>query len=102
MSPRGLAILKYLGHNEEKIKVLDGGYYSWCQNNFETTTTFIQNNPKDFIVNINEDFFVDYNEMKVIIKDSSIVTLDVRDKDEWIGISSSPYGINYAPKKEEF
>ncbi len=99
MSPRGLIILKYLGHNEENIKVLDGGYYTWCKNNFETTTTFIQNNPKDFIVNINEDFFVDYNEMKVIIKDSSIVTLDVRDKDEWIGISSSPYGINYAPKK---
>ena len=99
MSPRGLAILKYLGHDEEKIKVLDGGYYSWCQNNFETTVKFEVNKPKDFIINIDEKFFVDFNEMMELIHDDSIVKLDVRDKDEWIGISSSPYGINFAPKK---
>lgn len=99
MSPRGLLILKYLGHDEEKIKVLDGGYHSWCTNNFETTSEFLKNKSKEFIPNINENFFVDYNEMLNIIKDDSIIKLDVRDKDEWIGISSSPYGINFAPKK---
>lgn len=27
------------------------------------------------------------------------ILLDVRDKDEWIGESSSPYGKDFAPRK---
>jgi rhodanese-related sulfurtransferase len=37
--------------------------------------------------------------MLEILDDEKIIKLDVRDKDEWLGISSSPYGIDFAPKK---
>jgi len=98
-SPRGLTILKYLGYNEENIKILEGGYYLWCQKKLETTTIICSNKKKNFTVNIDTKLFVDFNEMLKIIEDDTIVVLDVRDKDEWLGISSSPYGIDYAPKK---
>jgi len=98
-SPRGLTILKYLGYSEEKIKVLDGGYYTWCKKNFITSTEHSYNQKKDFCVNVDENLFVDYHEMLQVIEDDSIVVLDVRDKDEWVGISSSPYGLDFAPKK---
>ena len=98
-SPRGLTILKYLGYDENKIKVLDGGYYSWCNNNFKTSMETLENKKKQFIANPLEDFFVDYNEMIELIDDDTVIKLDVRDKDEWVGISSSPYGIDFAPKK---
>jgi signal transduction histidine kinase/rhodanese-related sulfurtransferase len=98
-SPRGLAILKYLGYDEERIKVLDGGCHNWYKENFRITAETIKNEEKDFIVNVDEHFFVDYNEMLELIYDDRVIKLDVRDKDEWIGISSSPYGIDFAPKK---
>ena len=31
--------------------------------------------------------------------DDAIIKLDVRDVDEWIGTSSSPYGPDFAPRK---
>ena len=98
-SPRGLTILKYLGYDENKIKVLDGGYHSWCKNDFETSTEIFTNKQKQFIACTIEEFFVDYDEMLKLLDDNSVIKLDVRDKDEWIGISSSPYGIDFAPKK---
>ncbi|MFA9373739.1 MAG: rhodanese-like domain-containing protein [Poseidonibacter sp.] len=98
-SPRGLTILKYLGYDEEKIKVLDSGYYGWLNQKYKISTKIIHNTPKIFKANVQEDFFLDYNEMLEALDNTNIIKLDVRDKDEWVGISSSPYGIDYAPKK---
>ena len=98
-SPRGLTILKYLGYDEKNIKVLDQGYLNWQNLNYETSTETLNNKKKNFIANVDEEFFVDYNDMLSFIDDSKVIKLDVRDKDEWIGISSSPYGIDFAPKK---
>jgi thiosulfate/3-mercaptopyruvate sulfurtransferase len=33
------------------------------------------------------------------LTDPNIVKLDVRDVDEWIGTSSSPYGVDFCPRK---
>jgi thiosulfate/3-mercaptopyruvate sulfurtransferase len=33
------------------------------------------------------------------LDDASIVKLDVRDVDEWVGTSSSPYGVDFCPRK---
>jgi thiosulfate/3-mercaptopyruvate sulfurtransferase len=33
------------------------------------------------------------------LDDPSIVILDVRDRDEWMGESSSPYGVDFCPRK---
>jgi thiosulfate/3-mercaptopyruvate sulfurtransferase len=37
--------------------------------------------------------------MKAAVKDPRIVKLDVRDVDEWIAESSSPYGKDFCPRK---
>ena len=62
-SPRGLTILKYLGHDENNIKVLDGGYEEWCKYSFETSTEAMYNTQTKFSANVQIDFFVDYEEM---------------------------------------
>jgi len=98
-SPRGLTILKYLGYDENLIKILEGGYHTWCQENLPISTQASFNEKKKFTVNIDHKLFVDYNEMLKIIEDDTTIVLDVRDKDEWLGISSSPYSIDFAPKK---
>ena len=33
------------------------------------------------------------------LNDPRVVLLDVRDRDEWMGESSSPYGRDFAPRK---
>jgi len=98
-SPRGITILKYLGYDESKLKVLEGGIYEWQKANYPLSTDIQISTKKHYIATIQEDFFIDYDDMKKIIYDKDIIVLDVRDKDEWIGISSSPYSINFAPKK---
>ena len=37
--------------------------------------------------------------MKIAVADKRIVKLDVRDVDEWIAESSSPYGKDFCPRK---
>ena len=37
--------------------------------------------------------------MKAAVKDPRVIKLDVRDVDEWIGESSSPYGKDFCPRK---
>jgi len=98
-SPRGLSILKYLGYDEDKIKVLDSGFLNWKESGYKISKTTTHNIKKKFISRIDESFFVDYNEMLACIDNPKIIKLDVRDKDEWLGISSSPFGIDFAPKK---
>jgi thiosulfate/3-mercaptopyruvate sulfurtransferase len=33
------------------------------------------------------------------VSDPNVIKLDVRDVDEWIGASSSPYGVDFCPRK---
>ena len=42
---------------------------------------------------------VDLEGMKAAVKDPRVIKLDVRDVDEWIGDSSSPYGKDFCPRK---
>ena len=42
---------------------------------------------------------IDRDAMLAAVGDDSIVKLDVRDVDEWVGASSSPYGPDFCPRK---
>ena len=42
---------------------------------------------------------VDLEGMKAAVADRGVGKLDVRDADEWIGESSSPYGKDFAPRE---
>ena len=42
---------------------------------------------------------LDAKDMLAALEDPAIVKLDVRDVDEWIGTSSSPYGPDFCPAR---
>jgi len=97
-SCRGYFLLTSLGY--EKAAVLHGGLKAWIEAGFATTQAITSNPPAEFTVSTAPtSLIVTQDEMLSAIDDPSIKILDVRDKDEWIGVSSSPYGIDFCPRK---
>lgn len=96
-SCRGLFILKHLGH--KNVTVLHGGFQAWLLQNLPTTKEIPVMAQKDFVVSIDNSMIVDTEEMLGALTNPNITILDVRDHAEWIGVSSSPYGPNFAPRK---
>jgi thiosulfate/3-mercaptopyruvate sulfurtransferase len=97
-SCRGYFLLTYFGYT--KAKVLHGGLGAWKAASMGLTSELPTLAPGVFPLNIEAgSVMIDRDEMLKSLSDSSIVKLDVRDIDEWIGESSSPYGKDYAPRK---
>ncbi|WP_421726112.1 sulfurtransferase [Bauldia sp.] len=97
-SCRGYFLLQYLGY--PKIKVLHGGFAAWTAAGFPVSTEAAVPEPKSFpISETGSDLMMDAAAMLAAVKDPSIVKLDVRDIDEWIAESSSPYGKDFCPRK---
>jgi thiosulfate/3-mercaptopyruvate sulfurtransferase len=55
--------------------------------------------PVTFTAKLDDTIFVTQADMLKAIGNPRIVLLDVRDKDEWMGESSSPYGVDFCPRK---
>ncbi|CRL52290.1 sulfurtransferase [Pseudomonas sp. URMO17WK12:I11] len=99
-SCRGYVLLRYLGYPRDKIKILHGGYSAWRNAGLPSTSEASAPVPATFPSSNGErGLFVDLDEMKRIVATPNIVKLDVRDVDEWIGESSSPYGKDFCPRK---
>ncbi|CAJ0783662.1 Thiosulfate sulfurtransferase [Ralstonia condita] len=99
-SCRGYVLLRYLGYPRDKIKVLHGGFNAWRAAALPSTTEASTPTPAAFPVTAEgRNILVDLKEMKAAIADARVVKLDVRDVDEWIGESSSPYGKDFCPRK---
>lgn len=97
-SCRGYFLLKYLGY--DKAVVLHGGIDAWQMEGYSLTTQMPEVEPKTFpLSDKGSHLIIDAGEMLKAVDDPSIVKLDVRDVDEWIGYSSSPYGIDFCPRK---
>ncbi len=97
-SCRGYVLLRSLGY--PKIKVLHGGYAAWVAAGLPSTSAVPTVTEKKFPMDSRGDrILVDLERMKSAINDRRIVKLDVRDVDEWIGESSSPYGKDFCPRK---
>ncbi len=96
-SCRGYFLLKYLGC--PKVSVLDGGYQAWLNATFPTTAEIPTPEKKSFSMNIDASIMVTTEQMLQALDNPAIVKLDVRDYNEWIGISSSPYGVDFCPRK---
>lgn len=96
-SCRGYYLLTWLGY--PKVKVLNGGFSAWKAAGLAASTeavvpkaaTFPSDLPGADVMLTKEDM------VKALGTDT--VLLDVRDIDEWIGDSSSPYGRDFAPRK---
>ena len=96
-SCRGYYLLVWLGY--PKVKVLNGGYSAWKAAGLPTSTEAVVPTPRAFPSDLAmSDVMLTKDDMLAALG-SDTVMLDVRDIDEWIGESSSPYGKDFAPRK---
>jgi len=97
-SCRGYFLLTMLGY--PKIKVLHGGFDAWTAAKLSVTTDVPSPAAASFpIVPEAGSILIDAKAMLAALNKPDIALLDVRDVDEWIGESSSPYGKDFCPRK---
>lgn len=96
-SCRGYFQLSLFGHRN--VGILDGGLSQWKQEGLPLTAEATVTTPSDFELVIQEEFLATLDDMVEAIKNPQVKLLDNRDEDEWRGLSSSPYGADFAPRK---
>ena len=97
-SCRGYYLLTMLGY--PKIKVLHGGIDAWVAAGLPVTKEVPVPAKASFsIVPEAADILIDAKTMLAAVGKPGTAILDVRDVDEWIGESSSPYGKDFCPRK---
>jgi thiosulfate/3-mercaptopyruvate sulfurtransferase len=98
-SCRGYYLLTWLGY--PKVHVLNGGYSAWKAAGLEVSTETVTPVPATFPTDLTmSDVMLTKTDMLDAVKSpGSAKLMDVRDIDEWIGESSSPYGKDFAPRK---
>ena len=97
-SCRGYFLLQFLGYR--KAAILHGGYQAWLAEGLPSSTETTTPQPREFpIDSAAAGVMLTRDDMLAALDDQAIVKLDVRDVDEWVGISSSPYGIDYCPRQ---
>ncbi len=96
-SCRGYFLLTWLGY--PKVRILHGGLSAWKAAGLPVDTAPVSPTPARFpMPAATASMMVTKDEMLKAL-DSEVMLLDVRDVDEWIGESSSPYGKDFAPRK---
>lgn len=95
-SCRGYFLLTWLGY--PKIKVLNGGYSAWKAAGLPVSTEAAAPVPATFPELPQADVMLTQADVLAALGTDAVL-LDVRDVDEWIGDSSSPYGKDFAPRK---
>ena len=96
-SCRGYWLLSYLGHTDTGI--LDGGFSAWTEAGNDIDDNIPKPEPSNFELDLREDIIATKEVVLASLSDPSIKLLDNRDRVEWIGKSSSPYGVDFAPRK---
>lgn len=95
-SCRGYYLLTWLGY--PKIKVLNGGFSAWKAAGLPVSTEATTPTPATFPRLPMADVMLTQADVEKALGTDTVL-LDVRDVDEWIGESSSPYGKDFAPRK---
>lgn len=97
-SCRGYFLLTFLGY--PKVKVLHGGFAAWSAAGLPVSTDVPEPKAATFPVDqAAGEVIIDAAAMLKAVEDPAVAKLDVRDVDEWIGESSSPYGKDFCPRK---
>ena len=97
VSCRGSYLLKLLGH--PSVSILNGGFEAWTKHGLPTSTATPSVCEGTFRSCWVDSMWSDKHDIQVAIKEKNSILLDVRDADEWEGRSSSPYGVDFAPRK---
>jgi thiosulfate/3-mercaptopyruvate sulfurtransferase len=96
-SCRGWFLLKYLGH--PRVRILHGGLQAWKAAGLAITDEAVTATPRTFQPEVDTSLMLTWQDMLASLDHDETVKLDVRDRDEWVGESSSPYGKDFAPRK---
>lgn len=97
-SCRGYFLLQFLGY--PKAAILHGGYQAWLAEDLPVSTEVPSPETKTFPVDASAaSVMLTKDDMLAVLDKPEVVKLDVRDVDEWVGSSSSPYGIDFCPRK---
>ncbi len=96
-SCRGYWFLTYLGHPDAGI--LDGGFSAWNKAGYPVDDIIPTPEAANFEVKTNDEIIATKDDVLAALNNPNIKILDNRDKDEWIGESSSPYGKDFVPRK---
>lgn len=89
--------LKYLGHPD--VSILHGGFRAWLAAGLSVTEDATLLEPTEYTPQIDPAMMATTEELLAAIDDPSVTILDNRDHAEWVGASSSPYGIDFCPRK---
>ena len=96
-SCRGFYLLKLLGH--PSVSVLHGGMQSWLKHGYPTSTVTPSITKGTFKASWSSEMWRSKDDVMKVLKQKNAILLDTRDVDEWKAGSSSPYGIDFAPRK---
>lgn len=97
-SCRGYYLLATFGY--PMTKVLHGGYQAWTDEGLAISTDVPVAAPASFPIDETAaTIMLDAKATLAALDKPDIAILDVRDVDEWIGESSSPYGKDFCPRK---
>src|SRR6516165_8166788 len=97
-SCRGYLLLKYLGY--PAVMILNGGISAWVAAGLPVTDeVFLAREVHFPIFDTGTDVVIGRNEMLQALDRPEVIKLDVRDVEEWLGRSSSPYGKDFCPRK---
>ena len=96
-SCRGYFQLCLFGHQD--VGILDGGLSQWLKDGLAITADITTATPSNFQPRMQKNFLATLGDMITAVDNPKVKLLDNRDEDEWRGISSSPYGVDFAPRK---
>jgi thiosulfate/3-mercaptopyruvate sulfurtransferase len=96
-SCRARFMLTYFG--QPFVRVLHGGFRAWHAKKLPMTKDEPDIDGSDFIAQVNPQEMVTTEQMLAAIGNPAITILDCRDRAEWLGVSSSPYVIDFCPRK---
>ena len=96
-SCRGYFQLRLFGHDD--VGILDGGLAAWQRDGFDISSDRTEVTPSSFEPSLQREFLATVEDVRAAVDDPSVKLLDNRDADEWRGVSSSPYGVDFAPRK---
>ena len=78
-------LLRYLGH--DSVALLDGGWNDWIEHNYPVSSTIPKSKVGNFEAEPNLDWLVDINTVKSALNSDSVIVVDSRDRDRYLGIT---------------
>ncbi|MBE9044063.1 sulfurtransferase [Pleurocapsales cyanobacterium LEGE 10410] len=77
-------LLRYLGH--DAVVLLDGGWNDWIGHDYPVSNAIPEYKTGNFSPQPNSDWLVDIDTVRSASDDSSVVVIDSRDRDRYLGV----------------